>query len=291
MKDDESARPDGARICRRGTSNFRPWKKPIAWLSGIVVAALGVAITNSLVPRFGQTIEGLAQTGDPVTVNNVHVNQSGGLVVALPRDVQVADEDATSLSDSPDQLAWFESQGGALVGMENISITVTGNREGGVRIMDLTPVKKCSTPLDGTYFESPPAGGSPSLTLSMTMDDPRPQATTGSNPEGSAAKPQPYFVANTVSLAKGEQFVFVLDVGARKSFCTFELDISVLDGNTIHTQRIDNNGVPFRITAALPHAGWRSAYLGGVDCMTYSDHFRPASDAWLLGDSTQDACK
>lgn len=152
------------------------WKKPVAWLAGIIFAALGVAITNALVPRFGQGLDRITQTGDSVIVNHSAVHQYGGILAALSSDVHISDDEATKVGTDSDQWPWFEARGGALVGSENIQLTVTGNRQEGVRIVDITPAKQCHAPLNGAYFEAPTAGGAPSLILFMDLDDPHPQA-------------------------------------------------------------------------------------------------------------------
>lgn len=96
----------------------------------------------------------------------------------------------------------------------------------------------------------------------------------------------PYFASNTVALAKDDQFVFVLRVEVDKSYCTFELDMSILEGNDVHTQRINNHGKPFSLTANLARSEWQHAYLGGVLCKNYGSHYVPAPQRWFAGDDS-----
>jgi hypothetical protein len=263
------------------------WKKPVIWFSGIVVAALGIAITNVLVPRFGEGLNWITQEGDAVIVNDIHVHQNGGTYMAFPSNVHISDDEATEVGTGPDQWPWFTSRGAVRVGHESIRLTVTGNRQKGVRIMDLTPVKECHAPLNGAYFESPSAGGSTSLALFMDLDDPQPQAMDKPSKiyGGSILeeKPRAYFESNTVSLSKDEQFVFVLNVRVDESFCSFEIEMSILEDNAVHKQRINNDGQPFSLTAQLSRSSWEHAYVGGITCKTGAPQYVPAAEPWFEG--------
>lgn len=189
-------------------------------------------------------------------------------------------------------MPWLESKGAVRVGHQEIQLTVTGNRRDPVRIMDMVAVKQCQEPLDGTYFHVPSAGGSPSLSLTMNMEDPRPRAMVEApkDPSGDSKVPTPYFDANTVTLDEDEQFVFVLTVRAEEAYCTFDLDLSVLEGDTLTTQSIDNNGGPFAVTPEMPRTDWQQVYITGVNCIGRGlEGFVPADGSWYEGENV-DVC-
>ena len=259
--------------------------KPVTWVVMLAVGSLGaVIVTGVFNPYFAAVIDKITRPS-PVTVSNIRVHQHGGTFMALPPEVQLSAADAAKITPSDESP--LLAKGGVRVGDENIQLAVTGNRTSGVRIMGITPVKQCQSPLAGAYFESHPAGGDASLTVYMNVDDPRPQAmdkhvfVLGKR----TADAVPYFDANTVSLKKDEQIVFVVNVTAQESYYTFEFDMLVLEDGAEHTQRINLDGRPFSITPQLGRSAWEGgAYLGGVECKQNSGgHYVPASADWVTG--------
>jgi hypothetical protein len=264
-------------------------KKPALWFAGVVVAALGVAITNALVPEFGRGIARIVEQGEPVTVDNIRLHQHGGLYMAFPIGVHFTDSEAVELGLAEDQWAVISSRGATPVGVVNILLTVSGNRQEKVRIQDLTAEKECTEPLTGAYFESPAAGAVPSIELFMDLDEPQPRSMDSPPwypPEDSNTPSRSYFDTNTVELEKDEQVVFAVVAHVDESFCSFELEMSVLEGDTVRVQRINYRGESFKVTPGLPRSAWEQAFIGGVGCNGPVTGFARASDSWRQGDDS-----
>ncbi|MFH5878881.1 hypothetical protein [Arthrobacter sp. NA-172] len=256
------------------------WARPLVWLAGVVVAALGIAITNMLVPIFGNVLGNLTQTGDPVRVDFVQISDVGGRSYAFPGTVQFTGQQVDQLnSQSPEaQHGWLESKGGVSPGIMYIQLTLSGNRSEGVRILNLKPVSECSQPpYSGTVFESPPAFLEVSLLVSLHLDDPDPSAMYF--PSGASGE-RPYFLDNSIFLQKDQQQVMVVQIETKKSLCSVGLELSVLDSGKTVVQKVDNHGAPFRVTAELGRTAWQHVYLGGSICPSYV----PASASWLRGE-------
>lgn len=262
------------------------WLRPVTWVSGIIVAALGVALSNLLVPFFGGFLEKATTNGDPVRVDNVRITDLGGTTFAFPDTAHFTGQDLAELNSSADQPAWFASRGGVRAGSLWIQLTVSGNRPDGVRILDLKPAGGCSAPNAGSLFVSPPAGGENAQMVFLHLDNFGASATY--RPEDAdpmSHEERPYFLDKTISLKKDEQFVLLVMLESKKSLCSVELDFTVLDGGKTVSQRISNQGMPFTVTAELSRQAWQHTYLGGVIC----GPFVPATDAWLL-DQPGDPC-
>ncbi|WP_423182498.1 hypothetical protein [Arthrobacter sp. NyZ413] len=261
------------------------WARPIVWLGGVVVAALGIAITNMLVPLFGTVLNNLTETGDPVRVDLVKISDVGGRSYAFPATAMFTSQDLDQLNAmAPEaQHAWLESKGGVSPGIMYVQLTLSGNRSEAVRILDLKPVSKCTQPpYSGTLFESPPAFLEASLLVSLHIDDPDPSAMY--SPAGASTE-RPYFLDNTILLAKDQQQVMVVQIDTRKSLCSVDLELSVLESGKTAVQKIDDHGAPFQVTAELARTSWQHVYLGGSICPRYV----PASASWLSG-GTKDPC-
>lgn len=260
------------------------WAKPIFWLGGIIVAALGVALTNVLVERFGEALEVVTETGPPLSVDLVGVSELNGGTVVVPADVPVDAADVESLNTlPPEQRAdWFRLRDAAHPSSLLLDLVVSGTRADPVRIMDITPVTTCTTPADaGTLFYDPPAGGGEeTIWLSFDLDSPRPVAIQRVDGQDANA---PFFPSFTVPLKKNEQQVFTLQLSTEVATCSVELEISVLDGGELVTQKINDDGQPFRVTADLPRREWKQVYLGGVESCE-GGLFHPAHEAWLRED-------
>jgi hypothetical protein len=184
---------------------------------------------------------------------------------------QLGQLDAMSLGDSASYEAWFTAHGAIDLGTTVVQIIVEGNRDHQVRIVDLQPVATCSAPLTGTLFLSPPAGGETTTQLFADLDSPsRTLRYTIVDQHGGVTTGQDYFGDFTVSLARGEQQVFELAVSSGKHYCTFTLDMTVVDGGHTVVEHISDDGRPFAVSALAPHrttasySSYSMLYIGGT---------------------------
>ncbi|WP_173923358.1 hypothetical protein [Agromyces sp. Marseille-P2726] len=249
-----------------GSRDIRSWlKKPVVWFGGIVVAALGVAITNALVPRFGEMIGRVTQGGDVVIVREAQpVKSEEGGTVAFSTDVEMDAVDLGQVNASTDRFAHLLDLGASPVGTSFALVVLEGNRSDTVRIVDADIERDCSEPLDGSLFLDPPAGADDSLRLDFDLDAPDPVATRRSNETG---EPVQVFPAETISLAPEEQVSLVVTGSTSQQSCDFRVRFTVLHGDARSSILVpDASEPPFRVTARLEESAYQSVYLGGVAC-------------------------
>jgi hypothetical protein len=270
------------------SSDIRSWlKRPIVWFGGIVVAALGVAITNALVPWFSGMIGRVTQGGDVVTVLEAQtVKSEEGGTVAFSSDVEIDAADLAQVNASTDHFAHLLDLGASPVGRSFALVVLEGNRSDTVRIVDADIERDCSDPLDGTLFLDPPAGADDSLRLDFDLDAADPTATRRNSETG---EHEQVFPAETISLAPEEQVSLVVTAGTRRQSCDFRVRFTILHGDVRSSILVPGSSeTPFRVTAQLEESAYESVYLGGVACG--AGEFVLASDAYFET-GTEPACE
>lgn len=260
----------------------RSWlRRPVVWLGGIVVAALGIAITNALVPAFSSFIGSFTEQGAPIDVIDAtpfRSDEAGGSMV-FASGAAFTGDDLAELNTADDRFAWFIERGGVPLETAFVRLVLEGNRADAVRIVDADVDSNCSAPLDGRIFLDPPAGGDPSIRLDFDLDRQDPAPTYRAE-DGSIAQ---YFPAQTISLADNEQVTLVVTASTQEQYCTFAVVLSVLEGDRTTEVRIPEAGArPFAVTARLDETEYDEVYLGGVIC---SNGFVRAGDAYFSGDT------
>jgi hypothetical protein len=246
----------------------RIWAKPIFWLAGIIVAAVGIAITNTIVPRLTQAFDVLSEGGDPIRVNDVHTYWSSETAysVVFPADMPVTDSmlsTVNGLDGIEPQVDWLIANGASAADRVYITVAVVGNRKDGVRIVDVRPIAKCSPPLTGTLFYAPPQGRDTSIRLQFDLDkgDRKP---TYRNASGDV---EPFFPENTISLKKDEEQILQVDVGTKNQSCDFTLELTVLEGNERKKQTVNKQGgKPFQVSGITKFSAYNEIYTWGGWC-------------------------
>lgn len=278
----ERSRPSGARSsgARSGGAGRALLRKPAVWFSGIVVAALGVTLTNALVPTFSGLLDPVLQRGPAIEVLDAATFRSeAGESVVFPRGTTFTAADLAALNAQTDTAAWLEARGGSPPGTVFVRLVLAGNRTDPVRIIDVAPVARCTAPLDGVLFEDPPAGNDESIRIDFDLDTP---GTPGRTHNGDGSVGGAFFPAHTISLGPGEQQVLIATATTRKQSCEIRFALTVLDGKDRTTVTVPEADQPgFRVTAALPESAYDAVYLGGVICL---DGFVRASPEYLAGD-------
>ncbi|MGM7669289.1 hypothetical protein [Microbacterium sp. A93] len=253
------------------------WKRPVTWIAGIVVAALGTVLTGTLGSFLEDNLPALPSTGDPVAVSRVSTYRSDlyGNGVAFPRGTTFGDAALADLNSmGAESTSWLEQRGGAALGSVFFQIVLTGNRTDGVRILGAEANAECGPPSDGLLFSSPPAGAEESIGLYFDLDSPNSRALSAADPS------QPYFPANSISLTDGESLVLLIEAHTDRQYCAFSIDLSVLDGERASVQQVTlPEGRPFEVTAFIEESRYEQVYLGGVICSTWVQ----ANEAYFAG--------
>jgi hypothetical protein len=245
------------------------WQRPITWIAGIVVAALGTFLTGALVEFFQDNAPALPSTGTPVTVSGVETYRTGTYAdsVAFPRGTQF--DDATLAELNTQRTAgrdteWLEERGGSALGSVFFQVMLTGNRSDGVRVLDAAVSPECGPPLDGLLFSDPPAGAQESIGLYFDLDAINPRAMSAADPT------QPYFPANTIHLTDGESQVLLVEAHTETQHCAFTLNLTIMDGDKETEQTVTlPEDRPFEVTAFIDETQYEQVYLGGVICPTW----------------------
>lgn len=240
-------------------------RKPVVWAGGVVVAALGVALTNAVLPFFESILDPLTESGDAVRVLDAATYRSDqqGFSVVFPAGTSFSAADLAELNEQADPTTWLEARGGSAPSRVLVQLVLAGNRKEPVRIIDMEPVATCTAPLSGPYFEDPPAGGEDSIRIDFDLDRPR---TPGMHDDGSGES-GPFFPAHTISLAQDEQQVLIATASTERQSCDVRFRLTVLDGDERAEVQIPAAGEePYRVSAQLPLSEYETVYVGGVIC-------------------------
>lgn len=232
-------------------------------LAATVVAALITAAFTThgfgfMDPHLRQSakVDGLPVRIDSVTLDTANRPTLGfvfarPLVLTPPQLVVL-----NSLSpNNPRYTSWFTSRGGVAPYENYVKLVVEGNRPYPVRVIYMRVNAKCTQPLQGTYFLNSPAGGPGSnLNFEFNLDSPVPtpqlQYMGGD-----------YFKTHTVLLRKGESAT--LEIGSRttRHYCSYTLQMSVVDGDKTVVENVSYHGHPFQVSASS--ARYKLLYVGG----------------------------
>lgn len=176
-------------------------------------------------------------------------------------------------SDSAAFDAWRSGHQATVVGSGTITFTLRGHDADEVTISDVTMRKRCTAPLDGTYFEGYSQGEGNTVALGFDLDDADPIPELRARTAGGLVPTgRNYFDEKTLRLRPGEQVTFSVGVSSRRHHCSFSLELVVATSHGDFTQRVDRHGKPFTLTAPVrssaaggPSARYRSAYREGPD--------------------------
>lgn len=264
------------------------WQRPLIWLTGLVVAAVGGFLTDSMKDVFQGWSDRASTSGPAVMVSQVATYRSDavGASVAFPRDTVFGDSALTDLNavrqtnsgSAGSDTSWLEERGGVAVGSVFIQMVVTGNRSTPVRVMNVEVVPECGPPLDGLLFLDPPAGADLSVRLWFDLDEQHPTAMDASADD---ADPLPYFPDRTISLSRGEEQVLLVEARTTQKYCSFSLRLTVLDEGATQQQEVAlPDGSRFQVTARLPENNYDRVFLGGAICSAWVE----ANEAYFAGD-------
>ena len=147
-------------------------------------------------------------------------------------------------------------------------ITMRGAASDTVTITGMDVVKQCTAPLTGTLLYSPPAGESTSVNVGFNLDDP---ISPAENEQGGNYSGR-FFAGKVITLQAGEVQTLNVTVETRKHYCTFYFELHVATASGVVTEKIDDHGTPFAVTAiqagsgpaGIDFAAYSTVYAGGI---------------------------
>lgn len=247
------------------------------WPLVLVVGAAGGALTDWMQPRFSDALNVLTETGDPVRVMTTLRPRLGDMWLPAPAFLPPEHVEELRFTEPRGQAIELQKHGAVMFGDRVVELVLTGNRTGGVRITDLRPISDCSDFGAGTLLMLIPHGGGAPPTHRMMVNvedaDQAPLLYDASQP---GQPPTPFFDEKTITLDKNEEEFVLLDLQTDTQHCSFDLELTILDGQEQHTQRVFGEGNELSIA---PQVWWQveedmeigAAYVGGEVC----DGFRP----------------
>jgi hypothetical protein len=152
----------------------------------------------------------------------------------------------------------IKNAGGVNVNAVFIRLILQGNRNEPVRILDISTTDLRRTePLDTVLFDVGGQGAVSNIQMGFNLDQVSPQALNIEPLDDMTS--QPYFEYHTISLATGEQDVLIIQADTNCYSASFDLSVYYTVGDTRHTEVIDNNGKPFRVSGfRVTRAGFPS---------------------------------
>jgi hypothetical protein len=146
-----------------------------------------------------------------------------------------------------------------------VKLVVVGNRPYPVRIIYMHVDEKCTQPLRGTYFLNSPAGGpGGNLDFSFNLDSPVP------TPQLQYVRGD-YFKTHTVILRKGESATFEIGSWTARHYCSYTLQMSVVDDNKAVTDKDRLPWSPFSSYSSIHSLQdclhwWKNSWADGSVC-------------------------
>lgn len=268
-----------------GTTKPRPpvWRRAGVWIGGVAAAALTTVAAGLVTQGFGWFETAVSTQGDPVEIR-VDAEPRTDDVVLSP-DVTLSSSDLAQLGDLSveEQVAWLEqNKDGAVSGTLTVTLYLTGNRAGTVRITDLTGVETCEQISRGTLMriETGRGAGVQSEIANVDVGEGPPDAYV----YDMSGNRKDFFPDRTITLARDEEVPLVVDLvpDFLGSTCEVELELTVWDGNEERQMRVAGPDGPFVVTSIEleeDEGEYRAVYLGGRICQRYV----PATPGWSNG--------
>ncbi len=257
------------------TTNPRPvWRRAGVWIGGVAAAALATVIAGALTQGFGWfATMAVDSQGEPL---DVRVDAEAGTDdVVLPRGATLASSELDLLAglDAAEQVGWLEAhEHGRVSGTQQVTLYLTGNRTGEVRVTDVTTKETCKPISRGTLVRMLTGRGAGVESEVMNVDVGHgPSDAYQYDPSGA---PQNYFPERTITLAHDEEVPLVVDLvpDFSGSTCEVELELTVWDGSTERRMPVSGPAGPFVVTSIEleeDEGEYGTVYLGGDICRRY----------------------
>ena len=258
-----------------GTSNPRPvWRRAGVWVGGVAAAALATVLAGTLTQGFGLFEAAVVNSqGEPI---DVRVDSEARIDdVVLSPDATLSSSELAALGDMgvADQIGWLEEhEHGAISGTLRVTLYLTGNRAGSVRITDVTSVESCEPISRGTLVRMMPGRGAGVESETVNLDVG--EGASDAYVFDESGNQTEYFPERTITLARDEEVALVVDLvpDFSGSICEVELELTVWDGNAERRQLVSGPDGPFvvmSIELEEDEGEYGTVYLGGEVCRRY----------------------
>lgn len=268
----KAAKNKGTQIEQSPTRITAWWKKPPRWVGGVLLVALGAALSAPLQFMFGRLIETFTpRIGDPISaVATLMQPDTTNVVLPQPRALSEQDLEALTGLGSPEQMSRLEKRGAIPLGSREITVELQSNRPYPVRVTGINPVSECEEVARGSLVKTsllPTGTTSNSTIIAIQADDPG----KGAQVYDPIKIEEPFFPGRTITLTPPERDYLVLRLmPSTTKFCRVQVEITVLDRDREVRQRITPGGRPIPL---LPleelkdrEAEYSSVYLAGEIC-------------------------
>jgi hypothetical protein len=266
-----------------GMTKPRPpaWRRAGVWIGGVAAAALTTVAAGLVTQGFGWFETAVNTQGDPI---EIRVDAEPRLEdVVLSPDATLSSGELAELADLPvdEQVTWLEEhEHGAVSGTLTVTLYLTGNRAGTVRITDLTAVETCEPISRGTLVRMVTGRGAGVASEIASVDIGEGSSDAYVYDEASGGR-KDFFPERTITLARDEEVPLVVDLlpDFTGSTCEVELDLTVWSGNDEEHLRVAGPDGPFAVTSIEleeDEGEYGAVYLGGMICRQYV----PATPNW-----------
>ncbi len=211
-----------------------------------IFSAIGTNLVNEIFPSVSETIIGTGSLR--VTVHEpTDANDGFSLATRSPwalRGHLAGVDGCESLFTAADRI------GGVRVGRSVKNLLLEGSTHRDVTIVDLrAEILDRKAPMRGAFIGCPSAGGVGSIGLSFDFDEPHPLARqVGGQDYG-----EPYFAdADAIVLKDGEIQPIQVTATSTRDYVAWNLVADVLVDGERQEITIDDEGLPFQITGAVP---------------------------------------
>jgi hypothetical protein len=265
-----------------GTTKPRPpiWRRAGVWIGGVAAAALTTLAVGAITPGLGWFEAAVNTRGAPVEVRVAVEDRPEDVALAPEAELSTNELAQLAAMQVEEQVGWLEEhEDGAVSGTQTVTLYLTGNRTGTVRITDLKAVETCEPISRGTLVRMVTGRGAGVDSEIVNVD-------VGEGPGDAYVYDEnferaEYFPERTITLARDEEVALVVDLipDFNGSTCEVELEMTVRDGDAEQRQRISGPDGPFVVTSIeLDEAEgeYGAVYLGGAICREYV----PATPGW-----------
>lgn len=271
-------RNDSSEVGKFRAGMLRLVKRPITWLVGLAVVAMGGAVANTVQTRVDEALVQAMETGDPVVVVATPAENLADLW--LPSTVKLSDKDLAQLNsmNEDEQYLSLKDRGARPFGHRFVEVLLTGDRSKQVQVTDLRPISDCESAEGGSLVKMlPPSGNTLSvnhIVVNVEDESAPPTYFDVQNPQmdNGFENSNSFFARNLITLKKDETEKFLIRLDSSNSVCRVDLEITAIVGGEEFKQKLLGPGkevdvAPFKYSNVSSQL--TGIYMGGVMCDDY----------------------